>query len=84
LGYFVYILRSQSNGSLYVGQTNNLPRRLAQHNNPHARSYAAARGPWTLAHSEEFADRPAAVRRERHLKSPAGSREKRRLAGVMC
>ncbi|MCE5326011.1 MAG: GIY-YIG nuclease family protein [Planctomycetaceae bacterium] len=33
MGYVVYILQSLKDGSLYVGQTDNLQRRLAQHNN---------------------------------------------------
>ena len=80
MGFFVYILRSERDGSLYVGQTNDLSRRLDQHNNPHGRSYTAKRGPWVLCHREEHADRSAASRRERYLKSHAGAHEKKRLA----
>ncbi len=29
--FFVYILASKRNGTLYIGDTNNLPRRLAEH-----------------------------------------------------
>ncbi|HUU22456.1 MAG TPA: GIY-YIG nuclease family protein [Phycisphaerae bacterium] len=41
MGFVVYILRSVSDGRLYVGHTNNLSRRLRQHNDPFARSYTA-------------------------------------------
>ena len=82
MGFVVYILRSVSDGRLYVGHTNNLSRRLRQHNDSSARSYTAKRGPWVLMHSEAHPDRGAATARERFLKSVAGSREKRRLAGV--
>ena len=32
--FYVYILRSQKSGKLYTGQTNNLDRRLVEHNDP--------------------------------------------------
>jgi len=81
--FVVYILRAETNGSLYVGHTNNLPRRLEQHNNHSGKSYTAKRGPWVLAYKEEYAERSAAVMRERFLKSRAGAREKKQLAGVL-
>jgi len=81
MDYVVYILRSQRDGSLYVGQTNNLERRLAQHNRVTAKSYTAKRGPWTLAYAEQHPTRAEAADRERFLKSTAGAHEKRRLAG---
>ena len=78
---FVYILRSLGDGSLYVGHTSDLTRRLAQHNDPHAKSYTAKRGPWALAYSEACPDRSTAMARETFLKSCAGAHEKKTLAG---
>jgi putative endonuclease len=80
--YFVYILRSTKDGSLYVGHTSNLDRRLCQHNNPDGKSYTAKRGPWVLVHSEQQVDRSSAMRRERFLKSHAGAHEKKCLSGA--
>ncbi|KKK97321.1 hypothetical protein LCGC14_2653940 [marine sediment metagenome] len=80
MGFVVYILRSERDGSLYVGHTNDLSRRLDQHSNPHGKGYAAKRGPWTLCHREEHPDRSSAARRERYLKSHAGAHEKKLLA----
>ena len=82
MGFTVYILRSVRDGSLYVGHTNDLSRRLGQHNNPTAKSYTAQRGPWVLVHAEEHPARSDAVARERFLKSVPGSREKKRLSGL--
>jgi putative endonuclease len=82
MGFFVYILRSRRDRSLYVGHTAEFLRRLAQHNNPSRGCYTSRRGPWDLVHTEEFPDRSSAMKRERFLKSVEGSREKKRLAGV--
>ena len=79
----VYILKSLRNEGLYVGQTNDLPRRLQQHNDPTSGSYTSTRGPWVVVHSEQSPDRSTAMARELFLRSVAGSREKRRLAGVV-
>jgi len=82
MGFVVYILRSVRDGSLYVGHTNNLDRRLLLHNNPRGKSYTAKRGPWVVAYSEPHSDRSSAALRERFLKSVGGSREKKRLAAI--
>ena len=79
---FVYILRSCRTGALYIGHTNDLQRRLNQHNNAESKSYTAKRGPWELAHAEEHPDRRSAMTREKYLKSCAGAPEKRALAGI--
>jgi putative endonuclease len=33
INYYIYILASHKNGTLYVGMTNNLPRRIYEHKN---------------------------------------------------
>lgn len=66
---FVYVLGSSHKGRIttYVGWTNDIARRLAQHNaGTGARS---TRGRvWKLLHSESFATRNEAMSREWHLK----------------
>jgi len=66
----VYILENPQ-GRFYVGQTDDLDRRLAQHNDPETRSgkYTHKNGPWELVWSEKHATRSAAMRRERFIKS---------------
>ncbi|MFW6106863.1 MAG: GIY-YIG nuclease family protein [bacterium] len=78
----VYILRSLRTGKLYVGHTKDLSRRLAEHNTGQGGRYSRHNGPWELVHSEVHPNRSEAMRREKYLKSVAGSREKRRLAAV--
>ena len=72
--FFVYVLRSQTNGRSYVGYTTNLVQRLGQHNLGMTKS-TKNRGPWELIHSETFDSRTGAVRRERFLKSGQGREE---------
>lgn len=66
--YWVYILKSQINNYLYVGSTNNINRRLAQHNAGRVRSTKAYR-PWTLLKTESYPSREEVVAREKFLKT---------------
>jgi len=66
--YYVYYLRSQINGNLYIGSTGDLSRRLLLHNNGKVKSTKAYR-PWKLLGFEKFKTRSEAVRRERFLKT---------------
>jgi len=72
--FFVYVLRNPD-GKTYVGQTSDLSRRLAQHNDSDCRLTLHTkrhRGPWRLLHSERFSARSTAMRREKELKSGKG------------
>ena len=78
--FYVYILRSRKDRTLYVGHTNNLARRIWQHNSPGKKTYTSGRGPWDLVHFEVYESRIQAVGRELFLKSHAGAAEKKKLA----
>jgi putative endonuclease len=80
--YYVYILQSCKNNKLYIGQTNNIERRIEDHNSGLGGKYTRQNSPWILVHSEQHPNRVSAVRRERFLKSTRGSLEKKRLAGI--
>ena len=80
--YYVYILQSRKNGKLYIGQTNNIDRRVEDHNTGGGGKYTRQNGPWILVHSEQHPNRVSAVKRERYLKSAKGSQEKKQLAGI--
>ncbi len=69
--WYAYVLRSRKNGRLYTGSTNDLARRLREHERGKNR-YARHAGPFDLVHVEEFETRLAARRRERTLKSGQG------------
>ena len=66
--YFVYIVEC-SDKSFYVGCTNNLERRLEQHNNSKwGAHYTKLRRPTVLKHSETFSELKMARRREAEIK----------------
>lgn len=67
--YFVYILKC-ADKSLYVGCTNNLSKRIKQHNtSKQGAHYTKIRRPVTLKYSEEFKTLRSARRREAEIKS---------------
>lgn len=67
--YFTYILEC-SDKSLYVGSTNNLEKRLEQHNNSKGGAhYTKIRRPVTLKYSEKFETLGEARKREAEIKS---------------
>jgi putative endonuclease len=73
--YFVYILECTDN-SLYAGCTNNLERRLKQHNNSKwGAHYTKIRRPVVLKHSEEFKTLIKARRRESEIKGWSRSKK---------
>ncbi|MDP3771363.1 MAG: GIY-YIG nuclease family protein [bacterium] len=69
--YFVYMLRSDKDGSYYVGLTKNLRRRLLAHNQ-HAAQYTSTKAPFRLVWYCVFASRTKAAAFERYLKSGSG------------
>jgi putative endonuclease len=66
---FVYVLgTATARGPLtYVGWTLDVARRLDQHNAGKGARFTRGRV-WVLLHSERFRSKPAAMRREWHLK----------------
>lgn len=68
--YLVYIVEC-ADGTLYVGSTNDMERRIKAHNGdlPGGARYTSGRRPVTLRYSEACADKSAALRRELVLKS---------------
>ncbi|MBI5728400.1 MAG: GIY-YIG nuclease family protein [Candidatus Magasanikbacteria bacterium] len=69
----VYILLSIYHRKTYVGSTDNLDRRMAQHNSANVRS-TAHYIPWTLIYLECYPTEQDARNREKELKSASGRR----------
>lgn len=69
MSYFVYILRTSSN-TLYIGQTNNLQKRLKEHQSRTSKSarYIKYFSSFKLVYSEKYETRTEAMKREWQLK----------------
>jgi putative endonuclease len=67
--YYVYVVEC-SDATLYVGCTNDLVRRLREHNtSKKGARYTKARRPVTFKYSEAFATKGEALRREGEIKT---------------
>lgn len=66
--WLVYVLKSLTTSRFYVGSTNNLERRLSEHNAGQTTS-TRGRGPWEAVSTEGFPTKAEATRRERAIKS---------------
>ena len=77
---YVYILRCQD-GSLYIGECDDLTTRLDRHNEGRGCSYTVSRLPVTLVYAEQFASRIDAVKRERQLKRWTRAKKEALIAG---
>lgn len=71
--YYVYILKSLNFPKTYVGMTNNVVRRLAQHNSGY-HFYTKRYLPWEIMYTETSESREQARIREKYYKSAAGRR----------
>jgi putative endonuclease len=65
--YFVYILKSLKDNDLYTGSTNNLSRRLKEHNEGKCFS-TKTRIPFELIYHEAYKSESDARKREHNLK----------------
>jgi putative endonuclease len=65
---YVYILASGKNGTLYVGLTNDLARRIYEHKTGVFSGFTKRYKIHLLVYSEEFLDRQSAMSREKQIK----------------
>ena len=66
--YYVYILASRYRGTMYVGVTNDLSRRLSEHKTGAVPGFTKAHAVSNLVYVEEYASIADARARERQLK----------------
>ena len=78
--YFVYIV-SCSDESYYTGVTNNLERRIAEHNSGLIKGFTSKRLPVKLVFSERFSDINDAIRLEKQIKGWSRIKKKALIEG---
>ena len=67
--YYVYILASKRNGTLYIGVTNDLKRRIYEHKNNLIKGFTEKYNIHNLVYYEETNDVSVAIKREKQIKS---------------
>jgi putative endonuclease len=65
--FYVYILQSEIDNSFYKGFSEDVFKRLIQHNEGHA-TYTKNKRPWKLVYFEELPDKKTALIREKSIK----------------
>jgi putative endonuclease len=71
--YTVYVLENQNDQSWYIGQTDDLKRRIKQHNSGNGgRTTKIKHGQWKLIYAEAYLDRRDVLGREKFLKGGSG------------
>ncbi|MBP6892727.1 GIY-YIG nuclease family protein [Candidatus Babeliales bacterium] len=66
--YFIYILCSERNGTLYIGVTNNLARRMYEHQQLLVPGFTQKYNIKKLVHVEQYSTAYQAISREKKLK----------------
>jgi len=69
--YYVYILKSEKDHSLYFGSTENVKQRLAEHNSGKAK-YSSTKRPFKLIWFCAFPNKTQALTFEKYLKHGSG------------
>ena len=80
--YTVYIIRFSDN-SLYIGQTNNLVKRLKEHNSKKTKSskFSKDHGDFKLLYKEDYSSRLESMRREKQLKGWTRAKKEALMSG---
>lgn len=79
--FSVYIIQSIQNNRFYVGCTNNLLRRIEEHNSGYGK-YTKRYIPWKLVYVESFDKQEKAYSREKEIKSYKGGNAFKKLICV--
>ena len=66
--YYVYILASKKNGTLYIGVTSDLVKRIYEHKNNLVEGFTKKYNVHNLVHYETAEDINSAITREKQLK----------------
>ena len=66
--YSVYVIKHTPSDEMYIGVTNDLKRRLGEHNNGNQTATHRVVGKWTLVYAEAYRSKNDACEREKRLK----------------
>ena len=80
MAFWAYMLTC-ADGRYYVGHTDTLEQRVAQHQAGRGASYTAKRLPVSLVWSQDFASREEALTAERHIKGWSRAKKEALIAG---
>ncbi len=67
--YFVYLITNRKNGTLYIGFTRDLSKRIEQHKTEVFEGFSKKYGLKRLVHYESYEDVNEAIAREKQLKN---------------
>ena len=73
--YYVYTLASKRNGTLYIGMTNDLVRRIYEHKQNLVPGFTQQYGVHRLVYYEETTDSYSAIERERRYEAKTATEE---------
>ena len=80
--HYVYVIKS-AEGRYYIGSTQDVEKRLKQHNSPANRGWTNRFTGWVEVYREGCETRLEARRRERELKKSRGTKKYRELVGMV-
>ena len=83
MNYHVYILYNKKNDKFYIGQTNDIERRLKEHNSGETNYTSKYSGEWMLVYKEEFISRTEAKKRENFLKKQKNKEFYKKLCNLV-
>lgn len=81
--YYVYILKSKNFNKGYTGFTENIEKRLKEHNSG-KNFYSKRYRPWIIVHQEKFGNKIDAINKERFYKSRTGKRRLKEIFNNYC
>jgi len=72
--FVLYLIQNDSTLEKYIGVTENLEKRLTEHNNKGKKFTTRKKGLWILIYAEAYRSKQDALKRERKLKKHAGGK----------
>ena len=70
--FHIYVIYSAKFDKIYIGFTSDLEARFKSHNELATKGWTMKFRPWKIIHTEPFATKKEAMRREKELKSARG------------